>query len=71
MCYILDRWEGEYAVLLDETEQAVSVLKTALAEDVREGDALLLGEDGIYRKNAEETEERREKIKKMMDTLWE
>ena len=71
MDYIVDRFEGESAVLLDEAEQMVNVPKNSLTEDIREGDVVFLGESGIYRKDTEKTEKRKERMKKLMDTLWE
>ena len=71
MRYIVDRFEGEYAVLLDEAEQIMNVPKVSFAEDIREGDVVFLEEDGIYRKDIGKTTERKERIEKLMDILWE
>lgn len=70
MGMIVDRIEGEIAVLLEgETVQEVS--KAKLAEGIAEGDIVFLGEDGIWQRAAAETENRREQIRKKMDSLWE
>lgn len=71
MRYIVDRFEGEYAVLLDEAEKTINVPRNSLSEDTREGNVVFLTEDGIYHKDMEKTEERKECIRKLMDTLWE
>lgn len=70
MAHIVDRFEGDYAILL-EGDVALEVLKAALAEGIAEGDAVSLGEDGIWRKDTAETEERKERIAKKMKALWE
>ena len=70
MAHIVDRFEGDYAILL-EGDAALEVVKAALAEGIAEGDAVSLGEDGIWRKDAAETEERKERIAKKMKALWE
>ncbi|MBQ7758611.1 DUF3006 domain-containing protein [Anaerotignum sp.] len=70
MAHIVDRFEGDYAILL-EGDAALEVVKAALAEGIAEGDAVSLGEDGIWRKDTAETEERKERIAKKMKALWE
>ena len=70
MAHIVDRFEGDYAILL-EGDAALEVVKAALAEGIAEGDAVSLGEDGIWRKDTAATEERKERIAKKMKALWE
>lgn len=71
MHYIVDRLEGEFVVLVDDIGTVKNVPISAFSEVVTEGDAVVLDENGIYRKDAAETEIREEKIKTLMDTLWE
>ena len=70
MTLIVDRFEGQTAVLL-EGYQTREVPKTALAEGIREGDAVFLDKDGIWRKDIEETESRKAEIAKKMRAVWE
>ena len=70
MAQIIDRFEGEYAILL-EGNVVLEVRKTDLAEGIAEGDAVFLGENGIWQKDAAETKERQERIAKKMNALWE
>lgn len=70
MAQIIDRFEGEYAILL-EGNVVLEVRKTDLAEGIAEGDAVFLGENGIWRKDAAETKDRQERIAKKMNALWE
>lgn len=70
MGFIVDRMEGEIAVLLmGETVQEVR--KDRLAEGIAEGDAVFLGEDGLWQKDTVETENRKTRIEKKMNALWE
>ena len=70
MVYIVDRFEGAYAILL-EGDTVLEVEKAHLAEGIGEGDTVSLGADGIWRKDANETENRKERIGKKMNALWE
>ena len=70
MAQIVDRFEGEYAILLDG-DAVLEVRLTDLAEGIAEGDVVFLGEDGIWQKDAVETKDRQERIAKKMNALWE
>ena len=49
MLIIVDRFEGDYAVLLEEN-QTREVPRQALAADIREGDAVFPDTDGIWKR---------------------
>lgn len=70
MLIIVDRFEGDYAVLLEEN-QTRDVPKQALAADIREGDVVFPDTDGIWKKDAAATVKRKSQIAKKMDALWE
>lgn len=70
MAQIVDRFEGEYAILLDG-DAVLEVGKAHLEEGIAEGDAVSLGENGIWQKDAAETKDRKEHIVKKMNALWE
>lgn len=70
MLIIVDRFEGDYAVLL-EGSQTKEVLKRSLAAGIREGDVVFLDTDGIWKKDETATEMRKSQIAKKMDALWE
>jgi hypothetical protein len=70
MRLIVDRFEGSYAVCEDEEKNMVSILKAELPDDAKEGSVLICDNGIIYVDNAQ-TAERAEKIKKLMDDLWE
>ena len=69
MLIIVDRFEGDYAVLLEEN-QTRDVPKQALAADIRGGRCCFFGYDGIWKKDAAATEKRKSQIAKM-NALWE
>lgn len=64
MKVIIDRFEGDFAVV--ETEDKVMVnLHKSLIPGAKEGDVINIIID------EEETQQRKDKIQKMMDDLWE
>lgn len=67
----VDRLEGGFAVLLDDAGGVRNVPLADLEAGVREGDILTCGVDGVYRRNAERTAERRAQIQRKMDALFE
>ena len=70
MLIIVDRFEGDYAVLLEEN-QTRDVPKQALAADIREGDVVFPDTDGSWKKDTAATEKRKSQIAKKMDALGE
>ena len=70
MLIIVDRFEGDYAVLLEEN-QTSDVPKQALAADIRDGDVLYPDSNGNLKKDTAATEKRKSQIAKKMDALWE
>lgn len=67
--FIIDRFEGEYAVLEKEFGGTVNVLRETLG-DVSESDVIVL-ENGIYSVDKEETIKRKAMIKEKMRKLFE
>lgn len=67
--FIVDRFEGEYAVLERESGGMQDILKATLG-NVKEGDVLIL-ENGKYRFDREETLKRKAMIKEKMRKLFE
>lgn len=66
---IIDRIDGNTAVI-EDGDNRFEVSRSELAPDVKEGDAVLL-ENGVYRKDTDATEKRRQEIIKLQDSLWE
>ena len=71
---IVDRFEGNFAVceLVDKDSGTTQILieKEKLPLNVKEGDVLFVSEKG-YEIDLTQTEKRREKIKKLQNSLWE
>ncbi len=68
--FIIDRIEETKAILECENGDIVSLDIKSLPKTVKEGDSLYF-EEGSYFLNAEETQQRKEKIKSLMDKLFE
>ncbi|MDE7304203.1 MAG: DUF3006 domain-containing protein [Oscillospiraceae bacterium] len=66
---IIDRIDGNTAVI-EDGDNRFEVSRSELAPDVKEGDAVLF-ENGVYRKDTDATEKRRQEILKLQDSLWE
>mgnify|MGYP001182008488 CR=1 FL=1 len=65
MNLIIDRFEGEYAVVELPDKTFVNIPKKALPEETKEGDIITITV------NKGETEKRKKKIRKLADDLWE
>lgn len=68
--YIVDRFEGDYAILEMENSNLINVNKNDIIGEVKEGD-ILIKKDNIYYIDKEKTEFRKKKINDMMKGLWE
>jgi hypothetical protein len=66
--YVLDRWEGDAAVVEDETGKSFPVARSLLPSTAREGDLLLL-EDGRWRMDEAGTRALREQVRRRMSRL--
>lgn len=67
--YIIDRFEGEFAVLERESGGTKDIPKAQLP-GAREGDVIIF-EGGTYRIDKEETQKRKELIAEKMHKLFE
>ena len=68
--FTIDRIEDGKAVLECENGDFVNIDLTSLPKNIKEGDVIRF-DNGSYFFNAEETEQRRKKIKKLMESLFE
>lgn len=68
--YIVDRLEGIYVVLEKEDKTLVNMEKKLFPPEVKAGD-VVYEQDGRFYINKEETGKRSERIRKLMDSLWE
>lgn len=65
MKVIIDRFEGNYAVVELPDMSTVDMPIELVPKEAEEGDVLIIEID------ADETKNRKERIKKLMDDLWE
>ncbi|MBQ3552666.1 MAG: DUF3006 domain-containing protein [Clostridia bacterium] len=66
--FVLDRFEGEFALCEDEDGNMKRIGKSALPQNIKEGDVLRF--DGCsYVFDAERTKERQERIRKLLSRL--
>ena len=68
--FTVDRFEGDRVVLECENGDMAVFDRKSLPANIREGDVLRFEAGSCYL-NAEETERRRRKIRKMMEQLFE
>lgn len=66
--YSVDRIEDAVVVLVDDSESCVTVSMSDLPEGVSEGDMLILV-DGVYRLDADATQQRRQKAIALQNLL--
>ncbi|MDO5291155.1 MAG: DUF3006 domain-containing protein [bacterium] len=68
--YIVDRFEEGYVVCEDEKKQMHDFKRDEFSDQIKAGDVVILTENGFI-VDQEETARRAQKIKSLMDSLWE
>lgn len=68
MLFSVDRFEGEFAVLIAEDKASHAVLRTQLPSNVNEGDMVRLF-DGEYRLANDDASVRREQVLRLQQKL--
>lgn len=63
--FIIDRFEGDFAVIELDTLEIVNLPKKLVPDDAKEGDVLVINI------NTEETKKRKERIRQLTEDLWE
>lgn len=69
--FIIDRFEGNYAVCELEDKSFLSIPKYKLPLDCRAGDCLLQDADDMYQKDIETKTTKEKKIRDKMNRLFE
>lgn len=70
MYFIVDRFEGEFAVCEDqESGEQIDIAKSELSDDVHEGDVIFKSGE-VFLTDSEKTKERKELIKRKFENLW-
>lgn len=70
MRFVLDRFEGEYAVCENNRKEILNINKDKIPAEAKEGDVLKIGSNEITI-DREETEKRKREVEKLMEDLWE
>ena len=65
----IDRFEGVYAVCVDDEENIVNINQSLIRENAVPGD-IIEEKDGFYIILKDETKRRKEEIKKLQDELF-
>ncbi len=69
--FIIDRFEGNYAICEAEDKTFISIPKYKLPLDCKDGDCLVQDEDGMYREDIEVRTTKEKKIRDKMNRLFE
>ncbi|SHN63964.1 DUF3006 domain-containing protein [Desulfitobacterium chlororespirans] len=67
---IIDRFEGEFAVVEQEDRVIINVPRHVLPREAKEGDILILS-NGEYQIDPSETAKRKKRIEELSRELWE
>ncbi|EYE89810.1 hypothetical protein Q428_00525 [Fervidicella metallireducens AeB] len=65
---VIDRFEGDYAVIIKDDGSIENVNRTRLPDEAKEGDVLIM--EDIIKVDNEKTRKRTEEVEKYLD-LWE
>lgn len=69
MLGVVDRFEGDYVVIEIEG-QTKDINKNEVSSNIKVGDIVKLV-NGVWTTDVTETKQRKERIKKLMDDVWE
>lgn len=69
MRFIIDRFEGDYAICQGEEGDMEEIERTKIPSDSKEGDVLILEGDKFFI-DKEETSRLKENIDKLMEEVW-
>ncbi len=67
---VIDRFEGIYAICEDRDQKLFAIAIAELPAGVKEGHVIEICDDGTLFIDEKETDIRREKNKKLQDSLW-
>ncbi len=68
--YVIDRFEGNYALCEDETKAVTKIPKYKLPLECKAGDALVQDADGMYHIDKNETKANENRIREKMNRLF-
>lgn len=70
MKYVIDRFEGDFAVCEDEEGKMVNMDRKTLPIEAKEGDVIIF-DCNVVSIDKEETTKRRKRINELAESLWE
>lgn len=68
--FIIDRFEGEYAICEDKDRKMFAIEKKEISKEAKEGDVLIITDEGEISVDKEKTEQRKKLIAKKQNSLW-
>ena len=68
MKYIIDRFEGDYAVCENDAKEFIEIVKTSLPNGAREGSVIFINDNGKV--TLLEDEQRSKRISEKMKKVW-
>lgn len=69
MHYMIDRFEKEYAVLEDENKRIITILRSKLPAQIKEGD-YINDSNGCYEVDKAKSRKRKEEMQKKLSDLF-
>lgn len=69
MKFIIDRFEGSFAVCEDEDGRMKNIERNLISGNPKEGD-IIEKQGEIYNINPEETEKRKKEVEELMKDMW-
>ncbi|MDI9508470.1 MAG: DUF3006 domain-containing protein [Clostridiales bacterium] len=69
--YIVDRFEGDYAICEDENNLLINIEHSKLPPETKEGDCLIINKDGDFSIDVIATNDKRQEIRSKLDSLFE
>jgi len=67
----IDRFDGNYAICEDDNKKMFAISLAEMPENAKEGSVIAIDSDGIITVDQKLTDDRRGKIKKLQDSVWE
>lgn len=69
MKLIIDRFEGDFAVCIDENGDIINIHKNKIHKNISEG-TTIIKKNNLYYVDDDDTKKRKERIQKLADDLW-
>ena len=67
---VIDRFEGDYAIIELSDRTIKNIRRSLLPYEAKEGDVIEMNEHGEVRIDEDETDDMKKEIEKLMDDVW-